>query len=221
MSLRISAPRRDLIPHYTQAAYKVTIPWASLERTLDDFEADYGLDLDPDFQRPFCWSPEQDARYVEHVLRGGATGRELLFNCPGWQGEEEEGPVVLVDGKQRLRAVRRFLADEVPAFGWKLSQFEAHLLRFASAYFTLHVNDLPTRADVLMWYLEVNDGGTPHTDDEIERVRGFLNDETLPEGGHFCDPPEVGVCPCAPESWECECGRGFTHSGDGDWRRSG
>lgn len=177
--MMIAAPRRELIPFYTPgASYRVTIPWDYVEETIKGWESDYGLDLDPDFQRPFCWTVGQDGRYVEHVLRGGAIGRELLFNCAGWQGHTEKGPIVLVDGKQRLRAVRHFLADKVEIFGgWKFSEFGERLCRHASVFFTFHVNDLATRSDVLRWYLEVNAGGTPHTAEEIQRVRKLLAKE--------------------------------------------
>ena len=46
--------------------------------------------------------------------------------------------------------------------------------RSSTATSKLNINTLPTRAAVLQWYLEMNAGGTPHADAEIERVRGLL-----------------------------------------------
>ena len=37
-----------------------------------------------------------------------------------------------------------------------------------------NVNNLQTREELLTWYLEMNTGGTPHSDEEIERVKGLL-----------------------------------------------
>jgi len=35
---------------------------------------------------------------------------------------------------------------------------------------------LQTEEEVLTWYLQHNDGGTPHTESEISRVKEVLND---------------------------------------------
>jgi hypothetical protein len=90
--------------------------------------------------------------------------------------------MVLVDGKQRLTAVRRFIADELLVFGGqRLSEFadNAQFLRSLGSGLKFHVNHLPTRAAVLTWYLELNTGGTPHAEDEIARVRALLAQEQL------------------------------------------
>lgn len=39
----------------------------------------------------------------------------------------------------------------------------------------INVNDLKTRDEVLQWYIDINAGGTPHTKEEIERVRAMLS----------------------------------------------
>ena len=36
------------------------------------------------------------------------------------------------------------------------------------------VNNLQTKKEVLQWYVDMNAGGTPHTNDEIERVRRMI-----------------------------------------------
>lgn len=67
-----------------------------------------------------------------------------------------------MDGKQRLEAVRRFMADDLKIFGdWPLSDFgnPKRLLRLSDARFLVHINDLETRAEVLQWYLDVNGSG--------------------------------------------------------------
>jgi hypothetical protein len=40
--------------------------------------------------------------------------------------------------------------------------------------FQMKVCCLPTRAEVLRWYLAINAGGTPHTPEELARVRELL-----------------------------------------------
>lgn len=167
------------IPQFTQSgSYAVDVGWNYLEKHLEDWTRRDGtapVDLDPDFQRAHVWTREQQVAYVEYCLRGGRSGRDLYFNCVGWM-RDYRGPFVLVDGKQRLTAVRSFLADEFEAFGSKHSEY-TDSMRVHIMTFRFHVNDLKTRAQVLNWYLEMNAGGTPHTDEEIGRVSALLAKE--------------------------------------------
>lgn len=40
----------------------------------------------------------------------------------------------------------------------------------------VNVNDLKTKREVLEWYVQMNAGGTPHSPEEIERVRRLMED---------------------------------------------
>ena len=173
-------PKFRDIPQLTSSGhYCVNVSWDYLESHLAS-ESESGmapLDLDPDFQRGHVWTPDQQIAYVEYILRGGQSGRDLYFNCPGWQADYR-GPYVIVDGKQRLNAVRQFLADKIPAFGHLFSEY-TDKLRMTGPAFNWHVNNLKTRKQVLTWYLEMNTGGTPHSDAEIQKVRDLLAVEKL------------------------------------------
>jgi hypothetical protein len=145
------------IPQFTQtAAYSHNVDWRSLEHNIEDYISTYGLQMNPDFQRGHVWTEAQQVAYVEFALRGGKSGKDILFNHTGWM-KSFEGEFVLVDGLQRITAVLRFLHNEIPAFGRKLSEWEGKLSWDIG--FVFHVNDLPNRAAVLRWYLELNTGG--------------------------------------------------------------
>lgn len=166
------------IPPFTRtASYEVDVPWSMLEQTLKRFAEDPGpLELDPDFQRGHVWTPDKQVRYVEYILRGGKSSRDIFFNHPTWM-KSFKGVMQLVDGKQRLEAVRRFLRDDLVVFNqWRLSDFEDRLPH--SLQFRFHVNDLPTRHQVLQWYLDLNDGGVAHSELELDLVRELLKAET-------------------------------------------
>ena len=173
-------PKFNDIPKFPRAHYEVDIEWRSLERTLQDSALTEGLDLDPDFQRAHVWTREQQTAYIEYQLRGGEVGKNLTFNHPGWDNHEkkyQKGPYVIVDGKQRMEAVRAFIRDEIPVFGYRYSEF-TDSLRLIHASFKWRVCSLKTRAEVLQLYLSINAGGTPHTAEEIARVRELLTKET-------------------------------------------
>jgi hypothetical protein len=137
------------------------------------------LNDSPDYQRGHVWTEKQQVKYIEHILRGGKSGRDIYLNCPGWM-RDFEGPFEVVDGKQRIQAVRRFLNNEIKVFGHYYREFEGKLPYWVS--FVVHINDLKTREEVLTWYLEMNEGGTIHTEEELETVRSLLEEEKNQKG---------------------------------------
>lgn len=164
------------IPRLTiPANYRVNQDWRGLEDVLHRYQYDRiaKLDMDPEFQRGHVWTEDQQIAYVEFKLRGGSGSNEIQFNCVGWMSTFK-GPFVLVDGKQRLNAVLRFLHNEIPAFGYLYRDYEDRLPNHAEFIFC--VNNLPNMKSVLNWYLEMNSGGTPHTQEELDKVRKMLED---------------------------------------------
>lgn len=167
------------IPQLTSdGAYAVDISWDYLETWLEDHTNNglYDLDLCPDFQRGHVWTDAQRIAFVEFKLRGGRSGDITYWNHPNWMGSWK-GTLELVDGLQRITAVRMFMRDELPAFGHCFSEYEDPRRATTSQHFRVNINNLPTRAAVLRWYLELNSGGTPHSDEEIARVQALLDAE--------------------------------------------
>ena len=166
---------QDIVPFTRSGSWECDFSLESAVQQVDKREKELGLNTDPDFQRAHVWTEDQQVAWLEFFLRGGKTGRVLYFNDPGWSRKREVGQFVMVDGKQRLQAMRRFIGNEIQVFG---SYHKEYTDRLRIHYtIKLHVNDLPTRADVLRWYLEFNSGGTPHSTDEITRVRELLVQE--------------------------------------------
>lgn len=163
------------IPQMTRSAnYTVTIEWDYLEHWINDKANDYGdkFQMDPEFQRGHVWDEDRQIKYVEYILRGGKSSRTIQWNCAGWMNDFK-GPIYLVDGKQRVEAVRRFLKNEIPAFGCFFKDFEDRIPHEASFIFC--VNDLKTYKEVLQWYIELNDGGIVHTPEELQKVRDLIS----------------------------------------------
>lgn len=165
------------IKTFPRCPYRWDVSWSHLEFHIErDLKSGF-LDLNPDFQRAHVWTTEQQSSYVEYILRGGTSGKELYFNCPGYQLDSMEGPYVVVDGKQRLEAVRKFMLGKVPAFGQFRTEY-SDSPNMLIARFSWNIAELQTRAEVLEWYLNFNAGGTVHTKQELDRVRRLLRKET-------------------------------------------
>jgi hypothetical protein len=122
--------------------------------------------MDPAYQRGYVWTTEQKQAYVEFILKGGESGRDIYWNCAGWM-KSYRGTLELVDGKQRISAVLDFLDNKLKVFGHLYSEYEDASL--VSRYdFVFHVNDLEHQSDVVRWYIDMNTGGSVHTEKDLE-----------------------------------------------------
>lgn len=163
-----------------RGSYSVHVGFNYLEKFLGELARQPGgLDLNPDFQRGHVWTEAQQVAFVEYALRGGleSSSGVLLFNCADWD-DGSTAPTQIVDGLQRLTAVRTFLGDGIPAFGRLRSEYSGNMPSTGGLRFEVHVNKLRTRAEVLRWYLEINSGGVVHSAEELERVQGLLSAES-------------------------------------------
>lgn len=163
--------RWEDIELFPQACYEIDVMWQYLERQIES-EQKQGLDLDPDFQRAHVWTDAQRTAYLEYSFRGGEVGRSIICATSNWQITPTPN-YVLLDGKQRLESVRKFLRDEIEVFGCRFSTFRGNprLMQFR---FKWRVIECKTRADILRTYLNLNGGGTPHTEEDLAKVRSLL-----------------------------------------------
>lgn len=156
-----------------QGRYKSECPLDFLNQKIENFIEKYDLDINPDFQRGHVWTELQQQLFVEFILLGGKM-QPLLFNHPDWMNNFK-GRMVLVDGKQRMTALLKFLNNDLEVFGHLFSDIENINLSIFDV--PIVINDLKTRKEVLQWYLELNSGGTPHTEAEIDKVYQLLENE--------------------------------------------
>ena len=167
------------IPAFTRdGSWQADFDFKNCVKYIDECIENEGLELNPDFQRGHVWTEEQQIAWLEFFLRGGRTSRVIYFNKPSWNGSVEKGAYddfVCVDGLQRLTAIRRFVNNEIKVFG---SYFEEYTdsPRFTMSI-KLNINDLKTKKEVLQWYIDMNTGGTPHSENEINRVKDLFKQE--------------------------------------------
>ncbi len=161
------------IPKFPILNYSVDVPWSMLENWVSE-HSELHLQLNPDFQRGHVWTEAQQIAYIEFMLKCPDSGRDIYCNHPGWLNSWK-GDFVLVDGLQRLTAIRRFMNNEIPAYG-KL-QKELGAKPPFDYRVRIHISKLKTRAEVLQWYLDFNSAGTIHSKEELSRVKGLIENE--------------------------------------------
>ena len=63
----------DIPTFISSGNYEIDVPLDFIKRQLKRFEEDYGLELNPDFQRGNVWTKEQQIAWLEFFFRGGKT----------------------------------------------------------------------------------------------------------------------------------------------------
>lgn len=149
------------------------------------------VDHNPDFQRGRVWTSEQQTRFIENLIRGVIGRRESLlvrFNCPDWNDPinpvETDLPIntlQCIDGLQRITAISEYFAGNILPFGVSCDVIEKskHSLTRSRMSFSVHIYTIKTRRVLLQMYIDINTGGTVHTDEEILRVKKLLEEATL------------------------------------------
>lgn len=159
------------------------IPITDLGRSFSEFASRYGVDMAPSFRRGHVWSCAQQEAYIISFLRGMPTQQSNLiqWNSPAFSIQNRpvvglhETALVIVDGLQRLIAINAFVRGDITVANG-LSY--AHLVEsdYLGVQHQLHfvVLSFATYAEVLAYYLTINASGTPHSMNEIQRVRDLL-----------------------------------------------
>lgn len=167
------------IPQFTRDRnYQCDIDIIRIPRWINYMREDMELELNPNFQRGHVWTEEQQIAWLEFFLKGGKSGNIIYFNCSFWYYNVPDGDYnefVCVDGLQRLTAICRFINNEIMVFGSYFKEYE-DLAILNRHTLKLIVNNLKTEKEVLQWYIDMNAGGTPHTKEEIDRVKKLIND---------------------------------------------
>lgn len=163
-------------------SFKYLDSWLDQEREISRTKGGV-FDLNPDFQRGHVWTDDQASHYVLNAIRGMAP-TTIMFNSPNYDGRRGKQPgdmhdfdFVCIDGLQRLTAVRRFMSDQLPLpsghFLKDLGKASGILSRI-HLRFNVQIFVFSLKKDLIQFYLDLNTGGTPHTTEEIQRVRAML-----------------------------------------------
>jgi len=127
----------------------------------------------PEYQRELVWTAAKKSKFVESVLMGLPI--PFVFF---WQNED--GRLEIVDGSQRLRTIRDFMADKItlnglevlPALnGFRFSDLpQSRQLKFGEISIRIiildNTTDAVTRTEM---FARINTGGTTANDAEIRR----------------------------------------------------
>ncbi len=124
---------------------------------------------------------DRERRALDRARRNAPPTQPIRFNSPAFGGANHiktsdlPETVVLVDGKQRLNAIREFADNKIAVFGGVfLKDFDDGDLLMRRIDILYQVNKLQTKKELLQWYLEMNEGHIAHTKEELDRVREMM-----------------------------------------------
>jgi hypothetical protein len=118
-----------------------------------------GLVLPP-FQRPPVWTGEQQERFIESIWYGLPIGTYCINRLDTLR----EPDLWLLDGQQRIRAIRNYIAGDFQVFGWVYPDLPVRdQRRFQNCVFPCAEVRIDDVAILRVIYDRLAYGGTPHT----------------------------------------------------------
>jgi hypothetical protein len=158
--------------------YSVDVPVGGLERNLEQFK----VNIDPEYQRGHVWTEEQQSLFVGAFLENSRACPPFIMN---FVDGTTYGPSEVVDGKQRLTALRQWLNGEIIAHApcgisvWHKDLEKTDLSALAMMVTMQWKFVGLSKIEVMKYYLRLNSGGTVHSKKELDRVRKLI-EETKP-----------------------------------------
>lgn len=171
----------EIIRPVEQPKYGCDVDWRDLATQMNRYRDSFGgLEINPDFQRGHVWNAFQQKKFIESVIRGAisASALHIQWNCPNWENDKYEGDLPrgfqCIDGLQRLTSVAKFLKGELRPFGLTIADLDHSRFQIKNRYsFRFQIFCFEKKVDVLDHYLDFNDGGVAHSQDELARVRSM------------------------------------------------
>mgnify|MGYP001317669685 CR=1 FL=1 len=162
------------------------------------------FDLNPPYQRGSVWTLGQRQRLIESLIRRIPVGSVVYNVRKSFIGGGGKFYAAVIDGKQRVEAVRAFFDDEFSVPAWWFEDDELDVPADGEVTYS-GLSDVGRRR-AMMWSLPgleahvdsieeearlfdlLNSGGTAQTDDDLARARAVAGIEHVPAG-----PQEVFI----------------------------
>lgn len=140
------------------------------------------------YQRDFVWTVEQNQRLIESIYKGISCGL-ILVRMRSWAELEKLVDIGvdhkhiawcdIVDGKQRLNAIKGFLNEEYPDLHGNyysdLSKHAQYKLLEHQLFQFAEMKEESTDEEVLYQFMKVNHEGVPQSKEHLDFVSSLLD----------------------------------------------
>lgn len=142
--------------------------WALLSTTYSR-----GLLDSPVYQRDYVWTLADKQRLIGSLFARNDIGKFVFL-----EHEHPEYQLEVVDGKQRLSAIREYYEGRFPYEGYtwhQLSWEDKRALLDPMVQIALLDAKHVSQADILWLFLSLNEGGVPQTPEHVAKVRALYD----------------------------------------------
>lgn len=128
-----------------------------------------GLIDSPTYQRDYVWTLDNKQKLVQSIMDRADIGKFLFLEYP-----YPEYRLEVVDGKQRLNAIREFYEGRFPFKGktwFQFSRGDKHAFGDIMTQSAKLDAEKVSKADVLWLFLSINTGGVPQTEEHVAKAK--------------------------------------------------
>lgn len=133
-----------------------------------------GVDFDVDYQREHVWELSDKVALIDSIFNNIEIGKFVFVQRDfGVKGKLYE----IVDGKQRLTALKEFYEDRFMYKGYFFSELNpVNKNKFESHNIAYGYLENPDRRAIFETFIKLNTTGRPMKNKDIEKVKKLLNE---------------------------------------------
>lgn len=139
----------------------------------------FGVDINPEYQRELVWELEDKQKLIDSIFKNVDIGK-FVFIRRNYDASKNPTPhfFEILDGKQRLTAIKEFWEDRFQYNGFYYSElhpydqshFDGYLISMAEV-------TEPTKEQIYRYFLRLNTAGKPIEQSHLDKVAGLLHGE--------------------------------------------
>lgn len=131
--------------------------------------------FDAQYQREYVWKKKEQQEFLNTLVSGFPLGNIAVAKHEDW--ERREGPwLEVVDGKQRLMTIDKFIKSEIPfilpsgILLWWDEMTRPEQLRFGRPFLPVIKLEKATDKEILDFFIAVNFAGVPQSKSHKQKV---------------------------------------------------
>lgn len=137
---------------------------------------DFGVDLNPSYQREHVWSLEDKVSLIDSIMKNIDIGKFVFIHREFKESKEKgTGLFEILDGKQRLTALCEFFEDRFTYKGKTFSQLHPYdknqIIDYNVSVAELHIDSEEKRIEI---FIKLNTAGRVMDKDHLEKVKKML-----------------------------------------------
>lgn len=172
-----------VIKSLPQSNYQIDIELYDIRSQFEKYNEYDGFEYNPDFQRGYVWTVSQQIAFIEGMLRGTVGNSQMIItlNCPFHANELDPNQDIsgycIIDGLQRVTAILDFIDGKFKVFNkYSAKDLDGSKFSLRRKNIKVQIFGFTRKVDLLKYYIDINSGGTVHSDDEINRVKDMIGD---------------------------------------------